>query len=301
MGTRTIGIDLVSNTYTLSQQPNRLGWLIPSDPSGSKRELWEQFQEQGYLWLKGLLHRQAVLDFRRQFFQVFAQANLILAGSDPVDGVYSGNEDKGLVHRLIFDAVRWASYEHFCLAAPIWGFYEEVFGEPVMLLKRKILRYTRVGDPSCTGAHYDLTYLRAGTDRVTTNWIPIGDVPVEMGGLMYLEGSHAWGRKMEAEFSIQNANLPPEERISAYNRNMAETGWLTKDLPSLSDRLDTRWLMADYEAGDVVFHSAYQIHAATVNKDPHDRIRLSTDIRYQRISDQVDTRWGNDWSPEDKL
>jgi ectoine hydroxylase-related dioxygenase (phytanoyl-CoA dioxygenase family) len=171
----------------------------------------------------------------------------------------------------------------------------------VLLHKRKIIRYTRAGDPNCTGAHYDLTYLRAGTDRVYTSWIPIGDIPVEMGGLVYLEGSDAWGRKMEAEFSSLNVNMPPEERINAYNRNMAEAGWITKDLPTLSDRLMARWLLADYEAGDMVIHSAYMIHAATENKDPGNHMRLSTDIRYQLIADQVDVRWNNDWSPADGL
>ncbi len=301
MSPRTVDIELVSNRYILSRQAEQIGWLTPSEPSRPKKELWEQFQEQGYLWLKGILARRAVLDFRRRFFQAFTEADLILPGSDPVEGIYSGAEDKGVTHRLTAEAVRWASYEYFCLAAPIWQFYEEVLCGTVMLHKRKIVRYTKPGDPNCTGAHYDLTYLRAGTDRVYTSWIPIGDVPVELGGLVYLEGSDAWGRKMEAEFSTLNAHLSPEERISAYNRNMAEAGWITKDLPSLSERLGARWLMADYEAGDMVIHSAYMIHAATENKDSHGRIRLSTDIRYQRVSDQIDVRWNNDWSPSDGL
>jgi ectoine hydroxylase-related dioxygenase (phytanoyl-CoA dioxygenase family) len=144
-----------------------------------------------------------------------------------------------------------------------------------------------------------LTYLRAGTDRVCTSWIPIGDIPVEMGGLIYLEGSDALGRKLEAEFSAKNAHLLPEERISAYNKNMTETGWLTKDLPSLADRLDSRWLMADYEAGDMVVHSPYMIHASTSNTRM--TMRLSTDIRYQLVRDEIDPRWTTNWSPDDKL
>src|SRR6266851_7999425 len=72
----------------------------------------------------------------------------------------------------------------------------------------------------CTGGHYDLIYLRAGTDKFCTSWIPLGDTPVEMGGVIYLEHSDAVGRQMEAEFRVKNANLPPEERISAFNRNM---------------------------------------------------------------------------------
>jgi hypothetical protein len=43
------------------------------------------------------------------------------------------------------------------------------------------------------------------------------------------------------------------------------------------------------------------IHAATLNKDPLDRTRLSTDIRYQRTDDPIDQRWANNWMPGDNL
>jgi len=128
-----------------------------------------------------------------------------------------------------------------------------------------------------------------------------GDTPVAMGGLVYLEGSDAAGRAMEAAFAAKNASLAPEERISAYNKNMTAEGWITKDLPSLARRLDSRWLVADCEAGDIVVHSAYMIHAATVNNDPARRIRLSTDIRYQSVTERIDTRWNSDWTPDDGL
>lgn len=298
---RTIAIPLISNGYTLSTQAGRLGWLTPSDPAKPVRQLWGQFQEQGYLWLRGILHRADVLDFRRRFFSAFTPAGLLAKGSDPLDGIAAGEgEDKQATRQTMIEAVRWAAYEAFCLSRPIYHFYEEALGGPVYLHKRKLIRYTKPGDPNCTGAHYDLTYLRAGTDRVYTSWIPIGDIPVEMGGLTYLEGSDAWGRKMEAEFSALNAHLSPEERISAYNRNMSDTGWITKDLPSLSERLDTRWLLADYEAGDMVIHSAYMIHAATENRNGQGRMRLSTDIRYQLVTDAIDPRWGQDWHPNDE-
>ncbi len=82
---------------------------------------------------------------------------------------------------------------------------------------------------------------------------------------------------------------------------MGETGWLTKNLPQLAERFITRWLIADYEAGDMVIHSAYMIHAATTNQNPHGRIRPSTDIRYQRLRDEIDLRWQNHWSFDDML
>ncbi|MFO7168510.1 MAG: phytanoyl-CoA dioxygenase family protein [Chloroflexota bacterium] len=293
---------LVSNGYTLSAAPNRLGRLTPSDPARPLAELREQYEAQGYLWLKGVLDRAEVLEFRRRYFAAFADTGLLAPGSDPVEGIYSGGgEDHRAVHKVLMEAVRWAAYEAFCLTPAIWRFYERLFDGAPYLHKRKLIRHTRPGDPSCTGAHYDLTYLRGGTDRICTSWIPIGDIPVHMGGLVYLEGSDAWGRRSEAAYREQARDLPPEERISAYNKYMSATGWLTKDLPSLADRLDTRWLIADYEAGDMVVHSPYMIHAATVNTDAEGRMRLSTDIRYQRVRDEIDARWNNHWSLDDML
>jgi ectoine hydroxylase-related dioxygenase (phytanoyl-CoA dioxygenase family) len=105
---------------------------------------------------------------------------------------------------------------------------------------------------------------------------------------------------MEAEFAKKNADLSPEERISAYNRNMTEGGWVGKDLPAMADRFNARWLIADYEAGDMMVHSAYMIHAATTNQHPT-QMRLSTDIRYQRIRDEIDARWTQHWTLGDML
>jgi ectoine hydroxylase-related dioxygenase (phytanoyl-CoA dioxygenase family) len=243
-----------------------------------------------------------VLAFRRRYFSAFQETGLLKPGTDPVEGLYAGpGEQKAPVRDIVLDIVRWAAYEAFCLMKPIWNFYEEFLGGPVYLHKRKIIRHENPGNLNCTGAHYDLTYLRGGSEKVYTSWIPIGDVPVEMGGLLYLEGSDAFVRKTEAEFTAKNAELPPEERISAYNKNMTQGGWLTKDLPSLAERLDTRWLMANYEAGDMVVHSAYMIHAASLNQSVENRIRVSTDIRYQLVNEKIDERWGNDWSLNDKL
>jgi hypothetical protein len=126
-------------------------------------------------------------------------------------------------------------------------------------------------------------------------------VPLEMGGLTYLEGSDAVGRRMEAEFAARSTDLSPEERISAYNRNMSATGGIGKDLSALVKRYNTRWLVADYEAGDMVVHTSYMIHAATQNDSKENRMRLSTDIRYQRIRDEIDARWQNHWTLDDML
>ncbi|MBE3560871.1 MAG: phytanoyl-CoA dioxygenase family protein, partial [Ktedonobacteraceae bacterium] len=262
----SLTLPLTSNGFQLSSEPHRLGWLEPTDAGESVKTLREQIRSQGYLWLKGFFKRDEVLALRRSFFAHFADRGLLADGSDPVEGIFSGKKlSSETIHRIWMESVRLPFYETFCTGPRIWRFYEAFLGGEIYLHKRKILRFTVPGDPDCTGGHYDLVYLRAGTDQVCTSWIPLGDTPVELGGLTYLEGSDALGRKLEAEFTRKNADLPPEERISAYNKNMASGGWISKDLPTLADMINGRWLIADYEAGDMVIHSPYIIHASTAN------------------------------------
>jgi ectoine hydroxylase-related dioxygenase (phytanoyl-CoA dioxygenase family) len=293
---------LRSNGFLLDTSPERLGRLTPSDPSAGVAALRARFGADGYVWLKGFLPRTDVLDFRGHFFSHFADTGLLATGSNPRDGLYSGGEpNSDLARRRLMELVRSAAYEAFCMHPNIWRFLDAFVGGPSYLHKRKLIRYTRPGDVSATGAHYDLTYLRGGTDKLVTVWIPIGDVPVTMGGLVYLEGSDAAGRAMEAEFAAANAHLPPNDRIRAFNKTMNDGGWISKDLPEMAERMQTRWLAADYEAGDIVLHSPYMIHAATCNDDPAERLRLSTDIRYQNVRDEIDARWANHWSLDDML
>jgi ectoine hydroxylase-related dioxygenase (phytanoyl-CoA dioxygenase family) len=294
-------IPLVSNGYTLT--PERVGFLTPTNYTLPRAVLWEQYQAQGYLWLKGILDREAVLDFRRRVFSAFISTGLVVDGSDPVDGFYSGAEKtSGEQHpnKVLMEIVRWAAFEAFCLAEPIVQFYEDFLEGAVYLHKRKILRYTVPHDPGCTGPHYDLVYLRGGTNRICTSWIPIGDIPVTMGGLIYLEKSHLRGRELEAEFLAASAALPPEERVSAYNKYTSSSGWLDRNVEALAEKFDTRWLCADYETGDMVIHDPYMIHASTMNVDDA-RMRLSIDIRYQLVKDEIDVRWQNHWSLDDML
>lgn len=295
-------VALTANGKALSTAPNRLGYLMPTDGCAGIEAIRELFGRQGYVWLKGLLPRGDVIDFRGWVLSHLAESGLLMPGHDPSLGIAAvGAFDRQLADRRLMSLVRSTAYEGFC-AQPLMACLMDAFvGGVSYLHKRKIMRFTQPGTSVATPAHYDLVYLRGGSSRVVTAWIPIGDIPVDMGGLVYLEGSHVVGAAMEAQFMKDNAGLSAGERISAYNRNMGEGGWVSKDLPDMAERFDTRWLMADYEAGDVVLHSPYMIHASTTNQSLTGRIRLSTDIRYQNVDDEIDARWGQHWSLDDML
>jgi ectoine hydroxylase-related dioxygenase (phytanoyl-CoA dioxygenase family) len=286
----------------LDASPQRLGRLRSTSPSEDMEALRRQLRQQGYLWLKDFLDPAIVNEFRGYVFAHLMDTGIVKPGGDPRLGLASGEaEARDRVDKRIMELVRAAAYEAFCAQQRLWRFMDEFLGGISYLHRRKLLRHTLPNTPAVTPAHYDLVYLRGGTDRIVTVWIPIGDIPAEMGGLVYLEGSHAEGVKLEAEFRAKSLDLAPEERIDAYNKHMAEGGWISKDLPGMAERFNSRWLAADYEAGDIVLHSPYMIHASTMNEDRLGRIRLSTDIRYQNVSDEIDARWANHWSLDDML
>ena len=54
-----------------------------------------------------------------------------------------------------------------------------------------------VGPGNFTGAHYDIVYMGRGTPNVLTCWTPIGDIPLKMGPLAILVGSHRFEHMKE--------------------------------------------------------------------------------------------------------
>jgi phytanoyl-CoA hydroxylase len=127
--------------------------------------------------------------------------------------------------------------------------------------------------------------------------VPVGDCTPLQGGLIYLEDSVGIGQAIEGEFTVRAiaAGFSEEEARFAFNAHMDATGVLSRDPGSFSrEHGNHRWLVGNYEAGDVVFHSPLMIHAASQNLDPADRIRLSCDLRYGDRGGAYDARWDAD-------
>jgi len=299
---RPINVALRSNGRIVSKDTERLGWLQPSNPKSPMQQLKEQYQQQGYLWLKGLINSNPVRDFRHLFFEKCMQFRLIKEETMPENGIFSGHQvSVELMNKIMQAAICSTEYLTLSESPSLLNFLEEFFGGTICSAKRKLIRCKVPGSSADTGAHYDYTYFRCGTDQFATCWIPVGDTSVEMGGLMYLEGSLSYGQIIEQQFNTKLTNLPHDQRYAIRTKGMGGIGWITKDLPYLANLTNSRWLVADYEAGDVVLHSPYIIHASSSNLDPFGRIRLSTDVRYQKVNSGADERWQNIWQPHDGL
>jgi len=289
---------LTSNGYVLDERPSRLGPLppVPADDRRSRNALHARLAEHGYLYLPQQIDPQVVLAFRRHYFATLADTGLLSRDRDPADGIAAPADqlDRAeLRHRLFGEIVPGAAYQALCSTPQIRDWFGWLLDGVVHLHRRKIIRHTRPhehtdtrtrGIGAATQAHYDLLYLRQGSDHVLSMWIPLGPCPPELGGLVYLEGSHHW--------------VLADERSGAPSRPAAS---ITADLPGLAEQHDARWLYADYAVGDVVVHTAHTVHAALDNVDSGGRIRLSTDIRYQLRAEPIDQRWQENWHDRDGL
>lgn len=285
---------LTSNGYRLdSNNSCRLGRLLPVPESerGDREALQQRFQRDGYLFFSGFFDPDTVMRFRRHYFTRLAASGLTRYGTDPGEGIAASNAqiDRAQLRRTLFhDLVPGGEYEALCTHPLLVGFHRWFLdAEEVHLHRRKIIRHVGPGETgigTATQAHYDLVYLREGTSNVVSAWIPLGDVPIRRGPLIYLEGSHHHVLREEA---TQTRKHPAAS--------------ITADLPRLAETYDARWLVTDFMAGDVVFHSAYIIHASLDNTDPEGLFRLSTDIRYQASAEPVDQRWQNHWHDQDGL
>ena len=134
-----------------------------------------------------------------------------------------------------------------------------------------------------------------GTRRLFTAWVPLGNADFETGGLCVLEGSHTNERLHQTycrrDVDSYCENHPNDKALTANGNN----GWLSDDPNKIRRQLGNRWLVAEYEPGDMVVFGMEMVHGGLDNRS--DRLRLSSDSRYQLASEPVDERWVGDNPP----
>ena len=159
----------------------------------------------------------------------------------------------------------------------LFEFFAGYFNEPAVTFPYKWLR--AVGNEEYTGAHYDVVYMGLGSSRLHTTWIPMGDIPVELGTLAVCVGSH----RLDSFAPLRNT----------YGRGDVDRdgidGWFTSDPLEVTQKFGGQWRTADFSAGDVMIFGMYTLHASTTNITH--RYRLSCDVRYQPASHPMDARW----------
>lgn len=245
---------------------------VVTDPAALRARL----EEDGYLFVRGLIARRKVLEARAAILAYMAEHEGLEPGSRPLDGVMGQyGRSVGLMgrQRITHDPAVRAVLE----GEELFAFYERLFGQPVRTYDYKWLR--AVGHEQFTGAHYDVVYMGRGTQHLRTCWIPLGDLAIEQGVLAICEGSHSSPgfEKLRRTYG----------RIDV-DRDLVQ-GWFSNDPQEIVDKFGGRWKTTNFRAGDILTFGMYTLHASTTNTT--DRWRLSCDVRFQPTSEPVDPRW----------
>lgn len=258
---------------------------------GDAEALRQRTEEDGYLFFRGFFRRDDVMAARREIVTRVAAGDIFVEGSDPMDamrkpGGANNNFQPELTqgNKPLLDLL---------YGETTMGFYAELFGEPALHYDFTWLRTMGPGQGS--GPHCDIVYMGRGErERLMTAWVPLGDAPMRLGGLTILEGSHLQHERLrhylqrDVDSYCTNGRHAPE--IEAGKKSWEWNGLLAKDPGALRRKLGGRWLTTDYEAGDLLTFTMRTVHASLDNQTEN-RLRFSSDSRYQPASSPADERW----------
>lgn len=280
---------LTSVGHELSTDDEHFGWLrSSSDLLDRPGALFARLETDGYLYVPGFFEREDILAVRAELTSRLGAQGLLAPGGDPREAVWNPgrrtafNPDLGQNNPLMDGVV---------FGTELLGFYEALFAEPVLHFDFKWIR--AIGPGPGTQPHCDLVYMGRGTRNLLTCWIPYGDVPLELGGLIVLENSHRQSGRirsyLETDVDSYCENRPRDVAKVKEGGGWSHPGWLSTNPASLQSHLGGRWLTAHWKAGDLITFRMDLVHGSLDNQT--DRIRLSSDTRYQKASEPADERW----------
>lgn len=231
-------------------------------------ELREQARQDGYLYFRGLIDAESILNLRRDFLEICHRHGWVEGGENLMDAIRTSTpfmEGDDGYWPVLDKFQRLESFHAFAHHPAILDVCDKLFGEKTLVHPRNIGRIMFPENTKyTTPAHQDYIHIR-GTEDTYTGWIPLGTCPEELGGLSVLAGSHRFGI------------FPVKPALGAGGLGIDTT-------PLEADGLE--WVTGDFALGDALFFHSHTVHKALPNQTA-DRIRLSVDYRYQGGSKPV--------------
>ena len=291
-----------SRGYELDDSSDAFGSLTEAPSRDASRvKLLETLDEHGYLFVRDLFAAAEVLQVRNEICKAMSESGMLDPENDPIDCVpkkeklIRGNDStKG---SSTFDAIpeKCPGLKQLLYGDETKSFFEKLFGGNVRHFDLTWFRGIAPGYG--TVPHCDIVYMGRGTHDLLTCWVPYGNISLEMGGLMVLEGStneYVQNRienylSRDVDEYCENRPLPDHIDLDSKTDNTIWNGWLAANPVSLRKNLGGRWLTTEYRPGDALVFSCKLVHASLDNQS--NAFRLSSDCRYQRADEPIDERF----------
>jgi ectoine hydroxylase-related dioxygenase (phytanoyl-CoA dioxygenase family) len=220
-----------------------------------------RFDEDGYVFLKGVVDKDMLEDVRSRIVAICAAHEWFKPGTDPIDAITFTEPCVEGEERYfdVYDEIQRMEAFHAVPHHPtVRSFMTALLGDSAFPHPLSIARLSFPSNEQWTTPPHQDHPNNQGTEDLYACWMPLADCPVKLGGLSILPGSHRLGMA-PLEFA-----LGPGNRQAKLDQRFEELDWVGGDL----------------ELGDaLVFHSL-TMHRALPNTT--DRMRLSVDYRFQR-------------------
>jgi hypothetical protein len=247
---------------------------VSNDAMNDRTELRRRIDDEGYLFFKRLQNPDKLRALRREMLTVMQQGGWLIAGTDPMDGIadISAQCTEGdLGYTDVYHEVyKLESFHRSAHWPEVMAMVETIMGRPIMPHPQKIARlwfpqYTEHTTP----IHQDFVHFQGNFETLTC-WAPVGDCPIELGGLAVLPGSHKVNQVLDHHFSLGAGGLyvDTEQEVETHKE------------------LGVAWHTTNYEIGDTLIFPALTIHKALPNESD-DKLRVSLDNRYQAVGDPI--------------
>lgn len=230
---------------------------------GDPEALRRQLAEDGYLYFHQVLDRDKLKDLRGEMVRVLARHGWLEPPTIPLRGrcLVTPVRENDDAYPAVYDDIQRLERLHGLAHDPtLTAIMRDVVGETAFPHPLKIARLAFPDHyEASTPPHQDFPN-NQGNPNLLASWIPVWDMPPEMGGLAILRGSHKWGCLPLAR------HLGPGNRCAVIPPDMAE---------------QCRWVTTDFQMGDVLLFPAFSVHASLHNGSEF-FMRLSVDFRWQQ-------------------
>ena len=235
-----------------------------TDVAGNGPLLRARMHEDGYLFIRSLLPGEILEALRSAFLEIAREAGWARKDTPREDAIADLNgfcvEPEPAYMDVYAEMYGLEAFHALQHHPNIVTLLQRMAGEPILPHARVIARTIfPQREAYTTPAHQDFIPIQ-GTAETYTAWIPLADLPSRMGGLQVAAGSHRKG-------------------VYDFQPALGAGGI------EITDPLEGAWVNSPFEQGDVLFFHSMLVHKGLPNRS--DRLRMSIDARYQRISDPI--------------
>jgi hypothetical protein len=235
-----------------------------TDVADNGPELRKRMERDGYLFIRGLMPADKLESLRLQLLEIARRAGWVKKDAPLDQAIADLNgfciEPEAKYSEVYLQMYKLQEFQAIYHHPELIALFERLLGDTVLLHPSVIGRTIfPQRDAFTTPAHQDFIPIQGSPDTYTA-WIPLSDVPEELGGLQIATGSHRQG-------------------VYEHRPSLGAGGM------EVIDPLEGTWVGNPFKQSDLLIFHSLAVHKGLPNRS--NQLRLSLDGRYQKVSEPI--------------